>query len=31
MRFEERQILLKNGTTCTLRPTTSEYAQEMID
>lgn len=31
MRFEERQIRLKNGTICTLRPTTSEYAQEMID
>lgn len=31
MKFEERKIILKNGSECILMPTTSKYAQEMID
>ncbi len=31
MRFEERKITLKNGKECILRPTTPDYAEEMID
>ena len=31
MRFENRSVKLKDGRECVLRPTTAEYAQEMID
>ena len=31
MRFENRSVRLKDGRECVLRPTTAEYAQEMID
>lgn len=31
MKFEDKEIILKNGRKCILRPTTAEYAQEMID
>ena len=31
MRFENRSVQLKDGRECVLRPTTAEYAQEMID
>ena len=31
MHFETRMITLKDGRACELRPTTAEYAQEMID
>ncbi|WP_029232892.1 GNAT family N-acetyltransferase [Butyrivibrio sp. VCB2006] len=31
MKFEEKKIQLKDGRTCTLKPNTSEYAQDMID
>ncbi len=31
MKFESRTITLKDGRECILRPTTAEYAQEMID
>lgn len=31
MRFEEKEIILKDGRKCILRPTSPEYAAEMID
>lgn len=31
MHFETKEIMLKDGRICELRPTTAEYAQEMID
>lgn len=31
MKFEERELVLKDGRTCILKPTSPEYAQEMID
>ena len=31
MRFENKSVILKDGRECVLRPTTAEYAQEMID
>ncbi len=31
MRFEPRQIILKDGRTCILKPTAPEYAEEMIE
>ncbi len=31
MRFAEREVILKDGRTCILKPTSPEYAQEMID
>ncbi|MDO5154475.1 MAG: GNAT family N-acetyltransferase [Eubacteriales bacterium] len=31
MKFENRTITLKDGRECVLRPTTAEYAQDMID
>ncbi len=31
MKFENRNLTLKDGRECILRPTTAEYAQEMID
>lgn len=30
MRFQEREIVLKDGRTCILKPTSPEYAEEMI-
>lgn len=31
MKFQERKITLKDGRSCILRPTTPEYAEEMIE
>lgn len=31
MKFEDRQIILKDGRTCILTPTVAKYAEEMID
>lgn len=31
MKFEMRSVMLRDGRTCELRPTTAEYAAEMID
>ena len=31
MRFEEREITLKDGRKCVLKPTSPEYAEQMID
>ncbi len=31
MKFEEKTVSLKDGRTCILKPTTSEYAAEMIE
>ena len=31
MRFENRKVVLKDGRECVLRPSTAEYAQDMID
>lgn len=31
MKFEERKFLLKDGRTCILKPTTPDYAEEMIE
>ena len=31
MRFAEREIVLKDGRKCTLKPTSPEYSQELID
>lgn len=31
MKFDERQIKIKDGRMCTLTPTTADYSEEMID
>ena len=31
MRFEDREIVLKDGRKCILRPTSPEYADQMIE
>ena len=31
MKFEHKKVMLKDGRECVLRPTTAEFAQEMID
>ena len=31
MRFAEREIVLKDGRKCVLKPTSPEYSQELID
>ena len=31
MRFEEREITLKDGRQCILKPNSSEYAEQMLE
>jgi disulfide oxidoreductase YuzD len=31
MKFPDREVVLKDGRTCILRPTSPEYAEEMIE